>query len=208
MIPFSPGAHGSPSGVTHRGVDARQRDRRRAGLDRQHAEAVRIAEHRAAGLGLPHVIDHRHAVRRGPSFWSHSQAGGLSTSPAQTTRSSRARSTPWQRRVAVRISMRTAVGDVKMPVTPNSSTTIRQLVSGVRDSRARPRRRSWCSRPAAARTRCSCGRRSSRCPTSTTRRRSASVPKHQRPCCGCGPGSRRGCGRPASAWRSCRRWRG
>ncbi len=45
----------------HGRVDAGQRDRRRSGLDRQHAETVRIAEHRTTGLGLPHVIDDRHA---------------------------------------------------------------------------------------------------------------------------------------------------
>ena len=41
-------------------VVARHRHRRRAVLDRQHAEADRVAGDRPAGLGLPPMIDHRH----------------------------------------------------------------------------------------------------------------------------------------------------
>ena len=47
-------------------VDARQRNRRRAGLDRQQVDAVGIAERRPAGFGLPHVIDDRDAIPQNP----------------------------------------------------------------------------------------------------------------------------------------------
>ena len=63
--------------------------RRRPRLDRQQLDAVRVAEDRAAGLGLPHVIDAPARGRRARVFCSQSHACGLSTSPAQTTRSSR-----------------------------------------------------------------------------------------------------------------------
>ena len=62
-------------------------------------------------------------------FCSQSHTCGLSTSPAQTTRSSREWSIDWSGAFPYRISIRTAVGDVKMPVTPNSSTAVRQLAS-------------------------------------------------------------------------------
>ena len=62
MIPFSPAGSGVPSGVDDLGLDARQRDARGARLDRQQRDAVRIAEHRTAGLGLPHVVDDRDAI--------------------------------------------------------------------------------------------------------------------------------------------------
>ena len=47
---------------THLGEDAGQGDPGRARLDRQQADAVGVAEDGTAGLGLPHVVDDRHAV--------------------------------------------------------------------------------------------------------------------------------------------------
>src|SRR5207237_2388241 len=44
------------------GLDARDRDPARAGLDRQHADAVGVGDDRPAGLGLPHVIEHWYAI--------------------------------------------------------------------------------------------------------------------------------------------------
>ena len=48
--------------VDDRGLDARQRQAGRARLDRHQLDAVRVAEDRAAGLRLPHVVDDRDAV--------------------------------------------------------------------------------------------------------------------------------------------------
>ena len=62
MMPFSSGAHGCAVERDDGRLDAGQRQRGGARLDRQQPDAVRIAEHRTAGLGLPHVIDHRHAA--------------------------------------------------------------------------------------------------------------------------------------------------
>src|SRR5205807_366770 len=43
-------------------VPSRQRDPGRPRLDRQHGDTIRIAKERAAGLGLPHVVDDGDAV--------------------------------------------------------------------------------------------------------------------------------------------------
>ena len=51
------------------------------------------------------------------SFWNHSQAGAFSTSPAQNIRSIRDRSCGAATCAPLRMSSRTAVGEVKPPVT-------------------------------------------------------------------------------------------
>jgi hypothetical protein len=56
------------------------------------------------------------------SFWNHAQAGGLSTSPAHTTRSTESRPNRLAGSVPYRISRRTAVGEVKTPLTLSSAT--------------------------------------------------------------------------------------
>ena len=62
MMPFSFGAHGSPSSVTTAASMPGSGMPAEPGLIGIMLDAVRVAEHRPAGLGLPHVIDHRHAA--------------------------------------------------------------------------------------------------------------------------------------------------
>ena len=61
-IPFSPAFSSLPSPSTTAASMPGERDAARAGLDRQQRDAVRIADDRSAGLGLPVVIDDRDAV--------------------------------------------------------------------------------------------------------------------------------------------------
>jgi hypothetical protein len=61
MRPMSPGGHRPALVVEHLHVIARHRLGRRAGLDRQRLDAQAVGGDGPAGLGLPPVIDHRHA---------------------------------------------------------------------------------------------------------------------------------------------------
>ena len=63
-------------------IVARYRHRARSRLDRQHAQPHRIAGDRPSGLGLPPVVDHRHAeLLFGPS-----ERGGVGALPGEEQR--------------------------------------------------------------------------------------------------------------------------
>src|SRR5206468_1554950 len=60
--PLLAGLHLVAVAVDDRGLDARERNAAGAGLDRQERHAVRVADDRPAGLGLPVVIDDGDAI--------------------------------------------------------------------------------------------------------------------------------------------------
>ena len=91
MMPFSPGAHGSPSGVMTTASTP--------GMGMPDEPGLMGSMPRPYGLpntGPPVSVCHMWSITgtRSPrtSFCSHSQTGALSTSPAQNTRSSSDRS--------------------------------------------------------------------------------------------------------------------
>jgi hypothetical protein len=61
-MPFSPGPRGIALRVDDLDVPPGKGDTGRARLDREHGDAVGVAEDRAAGLGLPHVVDDGDAI--------------------------------------------------------------------------------------------------------------------------------------------------
>ena len=181
MMPFSPGAHGLPSSVTTAASMPGQRDRRRPRLDRQHAEAVRVAEHRAA-RSRSATCDRSPARGRRESCSAASPRRAVEHF-AGTDDALEARVIDREQRL-VAVAHQHADRGRRREDAGDAELLDRRTPVGVRraDSRARPRTRSSCSRRAAARRPCSCGRRSSRCPTSPTRRRSASGRSTTCPC--------------------------
>ena len=64
IAPSTPGRHRLGRVVEHLHVVARHPHRRRAGLDRHRVEPAQVRGDRPAGLGLPPVVDDRHAEQR------------------------------------------------------------------------------------------------------------------------------------------------
>ena len=89
MIPFSFGPHGSPSSVTTAASMPGSGIVAEPGLIGSRSMPYGFPNDRTAGLGLPHVIDDRHAALEDRVLQPVPAPAAFSTSPAQTTRSRR-----------------------------------------------------------------------------------------------------------------------